>query len=207
MRKTSFILVLLFLALGVSAQDDITYSFGGNAWVGSENADDKGTPAEGLVSDASFNVQINYKFPTKKESSWIPMVKSVQQYVSARGVQFRSKANQDGIEWIENIQAFGVVYGRRYFLRDDYQGFNVGWYLGVATAKTEGYEYNPSVPGATASYYEENLILPLNALEINYHFEWKFIYIEPTYALYVNSGDFTFEGYPAVIVGLQFAAK
>lgn len=212
MKCSLFLLVILIFAAPVFSQEDtapIVYSIGGNAWVGSENDDDKGTPAEGLVSSSSYHFQLSYKFPTKKEkSSWVPFAKSTQQYVSGRILKFRSNTgDQDGYEWVESLEAIGFVYGQRYFLKENYQGFNVGWYLGMMSATATGYEWVAVDPNPSVSAYEEKFIAPLWAIEIDYHFEIGPVYIEPTYSFYVNTQAKTFEGFPTIIVGLQFSGN
>lgn len=193
------------MVLGQTEDLPVTYSIGGNAWIGSENDNDKGLPAEGMVSDASYHVQLSYKFPTKKgKSSWVPFAKSTQQFVSVRALKFRSNTgDSDGYEWVESLEALGFVYGQRYFLRDDFQGFNVGWYLGMASIKSKGYEWVASNPNPSPSPYDETFIAPLWAIELDYHLELGPVYIEPTYSFYVNTSAKTFEGFPSIIVGIQ----
>ena len=198
------------LCLGVlaHAQDEqlpITYSAGFNAWIGSENVDDSGSPAEGLVSSSSYNIQANIKMPTKKEGSWLPFFNSTQQYISLRAVKFRTTANDGDYEWLENLQALGVVYGRRHFIQDGFNGFNFGWYLGVALANTDGYEWPLFMTNPTIEPYQEDLLLLLNSIEVSYHLEWKFLFVEPTFSVYVNSTNGTFAYYPSIIVGVQMA--
>lgn len=194
----------LFGFSAIAWSQAITYNAGFNAWIGSENANDKGSPAEGLVSDASYNFQFTYKFASKHESPWIPWFKATQQYISVRAVRFRSSASDsEGYEWLENLQAFGVVYGHRYFFNEDFDGFNIGWYLGIATAKNDGYEWSQADPNFYFEPYKENIFLPLTAIELNYHFDYKWIFVEPTFSLYVNSDTFSFAYYPSVIVGFQ----
>lgn len=198
--------LLIAIIIGAEAQeDDVTYSLGGNAQVGSENDSDEGLPAEGLVPDASYHLQLSYKFPTKKESSWVPFINSVQQYVSIRALQFRSHIEgNEGYDWIESLNAVGLVYGQRYFLRDDFQGLNIGWYLGGALFNTDGYEWDhPTGGDFFFAPYEETFVAPLYAIELNYHFEYKMLFVEPTYSFYLNKDSGDFEGFPSIIIGLQ----
>ncbi|MCH8075670.1 MAG: hypothetical protein IIC64_07585, partial [SAR324 cluster bacterium] len=99
--------------------------------------------------------------------------------------------------------AIAVVYGQRYFIQKNFQGFAFGWYGGGAIVHTEGYDYsdNGSIP---TEAYEEDLLIPLIAFEFLYKFSMFHIYIEPNVLIGINSTDFGFEILPSLVIGATF---
>lgn len=215
MKKSLLLVILCLLTATLLAQDNseseedkngdnrkVVYSLGFNAWIGSENDDLSNTPVAEQVSTASYNIQLTYKFTTSKSNKWLPFANYTQMYVSLRALRFASNINDGTWEWAENLRAIGVVYGNRYFLNTELKGLNLGWYAGAAAAKSEGYEWQSGFPN-TVYQYSEQLIIPLVAAELNYHFAFSYFFLEPSFTVYYNTSAEDVEWFPSIIVGLQ----
>ncbi|MFY0627455.1 MAG: hypothetical protein JXR07_14230 [Reichenbachiella sp.] len=141
-----------------------------------------------------------------RKKTLLPFIISTQQFFSVRAIKFRDRGDEqdtEGWEWMESSTNLGLVYGQQYFFRHDFQGFNFGWYFGGAFYNGTGYSWNKS-DFEEYEEYDDSEFSILNALEINYHFEWKFLYTEPTFVVYYDTNSKEITAYPAIILGFQF---
>lgn len=186
-----------------SSQEQL-FSIGINVIPKEQNDDISGIPVEDKIDKSAFAYQINYAFPSKKKIAFSSL--NVQEYISLRFLKFVATGEDEEFPdylWAESFQALAVIYGQRYFIQKNFQGFAFGWYGGGAIVHTEGYDYS-----ATGSFpdeeYEEDLLLPLIAFEFLYKFSLFHVYIEPNVLIGINSRDFGFEILPSLVIGATF---
>ncbi len=176
-------------------------SFGINLIPDLQNDDISDTPVDGLIDDTSYAVQVNYAFPS--EEKVIFKFLKVQEYISLRSLRFLSRGESEGIEYAESLEAWGVVYGQRYFVSNDFQGFALGWYAGGAYITTKGHEF---VGSTDLGPYEEELFAPLAAFELLFRYTLSYFFVEPNILLAINTSSDTagFEILPTLIAGGVF---
>lgn len=159
---------------------------------------------ENKIDKGAYAYQFNYAFPSEEKTVFKSL--HVQEYISLRLLKFVATGEEDDFpdeKWAESFQAIAVVYGQRYFLQKNFQGFAFGWYGGGAIVHTEGYDYsdNGSIP---TEAYTEDLLLPLVAFEFLYKFSMFHMYIEPNVLVGINSATFEFEILPSLVIGATF---
>ena len=169
-----------------------------------QNDDLSGTPVEDKIDKTAFAYQLNYAFPSEKKIAFESL--HVQEYISLRFLKFVASGEDEDFpdeKWAESFQALALIYGQRYFLQENFQGFAFGWYGGGAIVHAEGYDY--SVGGFFEPVaYTEDEIIPLIAFEFLYKFSLFNIYIEPNVLIGINSTDFEFEILPSLVIGATF---
>lgn len=182
-----------------------TYRIGLNIISSAMNDNISGTPVAGRVDETSYGYNIDVSFPSRDKLALGLFYK--EEYISLRMLKFVSRGIDSefssGVEYAESLEALGVLYGQRYYLKSNLKGFGLGWYAGGAMISTRGYNFQGNT---VIGLYEEELLAPLAAFELIYKLSIAGIYFEPSVLLAINtdSEGMGFEVLPSILAGYEF---
>jgi hypothetical protein len=185
----------------------IKFRVGVNALSNLMNDDIAGTPVAGMIDEGSYGLHLDFTLPSRERGLFGKFY--LEEYVSFRALKFVSRGedpDEPDYKYAESLQAYGVLYGRRYYLNPEFDGLALGWYAGLALLLTDGREWFQPNPSLYNVPYQETLVAPLAAFELFYKLQIKGVFIEPNVLLAINtdSGGYGFEVLPMLVVGYQF---
>ena len=184
---------------------DSKFRIGANVASRLMNDDISDTPVKDKIDSASYSVQIDMTLAAGKD----PVLGRffVEKYISVRLLKFVSRGVEPDFpdeKWAESLEATGLLYGNRYHLRQNLEGFGLGWYAGVALLTAKGYSWSSF---DSPRPYEEEILAPLAAAEFFYRFVMGGFYLEPNLLIAANtdsSSSYAPEVLPILVLGYQF---
>lgn len=108
-------------------------------------------------------------------------------------------------EYVESSDAVALIYGHRYYLFQEHRGLNLGWYGGVSSWKSKGYDYDGSTRYGA---YSESGVSALVAGELSYDLRIPIggthLWINPAIAFTLDKDYGEVRVWPSIEIGLVF---
>ena len=108
-------------------------------------------------------------------------------------------------EYVESSDAVALIYGHRYYLFEEHRGLNLGWYGGVSSWKSKGYDYDGSTRYGA---YSESGVSALIAAELSYELRipvgGTHLWINPAIGFTLDKDYGEVAVWPSIEIGLVF---
>lgn len=108
-------------------------------------------------------------------------------------------------DYVESSDEIALIYGHRYYLFEQHKGLNVGWYGGVSSWKSKGFDYAGSTRFAP---YSESGVSAIVAAELSYDLRVPIgstnLWVNPALAFSLDKDFGEFKAWPSIEIGLVF---
>lgn len=119
-------------------------------------------------------------------------------------VKIKSVVNKRD-NYIESSDAIALIYGHRYYLIEQNKGLNVGWYGGVSSWESKGFDYAGSTRFAP---YSVSGVSAIVAAELSYDLRVPVgntsLWVNPAVAFSLDQNFGEFKVWPSIEIGLVF---
>ena len=125
----------------IKKKSEAVYEFSGNVITTFQSDEIKSSAIENEINDLTYHFELKVVFDSNKKG-WF--TQSTQSYFALHATKQISE--HEHAEGYDSVETTALIYGHKYYFKEQHKGFGYGWYAGFAQTKVVESYTDPDGP-------------------------------------------------------------